>query len=617
MEENFQNQDYSNNDTIAIENTNHLHEKNLSSSLIQNLYNEQLNNNYTNNSLKKDMSSLFDKQPEKIISTFESILSKTDEMIFKYKSFKDYFDTYLTDMTEIDSHLSINNDNQICCIEQHNQSLYSILKINDKLRDITFIIENLDTQVHSFITEIKNKLEEIRDLKGEKSLKEKEEIEKENIINININSLKQTNFSNNKPNIPSNSDVKVVKNIFIQRAESKFGLDNQFELVEYNRDNFLLIYINNFNDLILKLINKIDRQIINSLIIKSIFPNCIREIRYFSHEFEINKEDEENDSKIYDDKMSFEIKNFLLVSSQKNELKIFEVLKSDQNHFDNTLKEISHIKDIYQKPDNYINQDFFDLSSCVLRFRKTDLIESELYTTCWEGNSIKIYNIFTKELKTEIISKTSFNIKYCELIDDQYLLFCGCNHQDNYTCINRIDLNIINFKETKNENLEIIKYRDECLENKENVHFNLYVYRKNSIKYIITCDEKGYLRLFNFSNQDLLYKIYPSKENKKYEYDPTDIKIRRLNSITNFYNEYLLITERNTGYIFIIHIDIEEKEKMKVKNYFNLFTTEVISIRKFYDNHFLVLGKDISNLENDLEQIEMLKKIKIDFCNSI
>ena len=33
----------------------------------RNLYNEQLNNNYTNNSLKKDMSSLFDKQPEKII----------------------------------------------------------------------------------------------------------------------------------------------------------------------------------------------------------------------------------------------------------------------------------------------------------------------------------------------------------------------------------------------------------------------------------------------------------------------------------------------------------------------------------------------------------------------
>ena len=537
-------------------------------------------------------------------------------MIFKYKSFKDYFDTYLTDMTEIDSHLTINNENQICGIEQNNQGLYNILKINDKLRDITFIIENLDKQVHSFITEIKNKLEEIRDLKDEKSLKEKEEIKNENIINININSLNQINFSNNKPYVHSNSDVNVVKNIFIQRAESKFGLDNQFELVEYNRDNFLLIYINNFNDLILKLINKTNSLIINSLIIKRIFPDCIREIRYFPHEFEINKEDEENDCKIFDDKMSFEIKNFLLVSSQKNELKIFEVLTSDQNNFDNTLKEISHIIDIYQKPDNYINQDFFDLSSCVLRFQKTDLIESELYTTCWEGNSIKIYNIFTKELKTEIISKTSFNIKYCELIEDQYLLFCGCNKQDNFTCINRIDLKIINFNKTKNENLEIIKYRDECLENKENVHFNLYVYEQNQKKYIITCDEKGYLRLFNFSNQDLLYKIYPSRENKKYEYDLTDIKIRRLNSITNFYNEYLLITERNTGYIFIIHIDIEKKEKMKVNNYFNLFTTEVISIRKFYDNQFLVLGKDISNLENDLEQIEMLKKIKIDFCNS-
>ena len=94
------------------------------------------------------------------------------------------------------------------------------------------------------------------------------------------------------------------------------------------------------------------------------------------------------------------------------------------------------------------------------------------------------------------------------------------------------------------------------------------------------------------------------------------MKIRRLNSITNFNNKYLLITERNTGYIFIINIDIEEKEKIKVKNYFNLYTTEVISIRKFYDNQFLVLGKDITNLENGLEPIEMIKKIEIDFCNS-
>ena len=36
-----------------------------------------------------------------------------------------------------------------------------------------------------------------------------------------------------------------IKNIFIQIAESKFGLDNQFELVENNKDVFCLYIIIN------------------------------------------------------------------------------------------------------------------------------------------------------------------------------------------------------------------------------------------------------------------------------------------------------------------------------------------------------------------------------------
>lgn len=100
--------------------------------------------------------------------------------------------------------------------------------------------------------------------------------------------------------------------------------------------------------------------------------------------------------------------------------------------------------------------------------------------------------------------------------------------------------------------------------------------------------------------------------NKIYKYDETKINIKRLNSIMNWNNLYLLITERNTGYVFIIYIEVENEEKMEVVNCFNLFTTEVISIRKYHTNQFLVLGKDISNLDNDLEQIEMLKKIEID-----
>ena len=338
------------------------------------------------------MSSLFENSTEKIISTFETILNKTDEMILKYKSFKDYFCLYLTDMSEINSHLSINSESKICYMEQHNQDLNNILKINDKLRDISLIIEKLDERVHCFTSEIKNKIDEIKDLKSENSINEKEANKDKNIINIKINSSNQINLSNNKSYNNSNSDVNVVKNIFIQKAESKFGLDNQFELVEYDKDNYLIIYINNCNDLILKLVNKINGVIINSLIIKSIFPDYIREIRYFSHEFEITNEDKENDfqidedkNKILNDKICLEIKKFLLVSSQKNELKIFEVL-TEQKNFENTLKEINHFKNIYQKPDNYINRDFYDLSSCVLRFQKADLIESELYIIYLQKN---------------------------------------------------------------------------------------------------------------------------------------------------------------------------------------------------------------------------------------
>ena len=222
MEENLPNQNYSNNYT--------------SFSLIQNMYDEKLDKNYTNNSLKKDMSFLFESNTEKIISTFESILNKTDKMILKYKSFKDYFDTYLTDMTEINSNLSINNENKICCLEQHNKNLNNVIKINDKLRDISLMIEKLDESVQCFNSEIKNKIEEIKDLKKEKSISEKQENKDKNIINININSIDQVDIYRNKQCPKSNTDVNVVKNIFIQNAESKFGLDNQFEFVDYNKD---------------------------------------------------------------------------------------------------------------------------------------------------------------------------------------------------------------------------------------------------------------------------------------------------------------------------------------------------------------------------------------------
>ena len=113
MEENSQNHNYSNN-TIRYEwNYSYASEKNNLS--LQNLYNEQLEKNHTKNILKNEMSSLFDNQTEKIKSAFESIFNRTDEMIFKFKNFRDYFDIYLTDMTELDSQISNQSQNYVLC----------------------------------------------------------------------------------------------------------------------------------------------------------------------------------------------------------------------------------------------------------------------------------------------------------------------------------------------------------------------------------------------------------------------------------------------------------------------------------------------------------------------
>ena len=457
-------------------------------------------------------------------------------------------------------------------------------------------IEKLDSQINSYFEDIKDKIEKIKSSQ-EQELANSVKLENSYINNTsNLNSIEQINNIINPPI----QDIKISKDIFIESAESKFGLDNQFEFVKYNKNNYLLIHINNFNDLLLKLINEEENGITKTLIYKNIFPDFIREIRYYSQDLESKDNDKEN---------KLITINYLLVSSQKNELKIYKVLNIDICNFENILEEINHITNIYLKPFDFISQDFFDLSSCAIRLIKSDLSESEIYTTCWEGNSIKIYNLYSNNFKTEITSKTSCNFKFCTIIEEKYLVFCGCNKQDNYTCANRIDLNSIDYSKEKNNNINFIKYRDENLENKENVHFNLYYYKNKEKKFLIISDEKGFLRLFNFDNKELIYKIYPSKNNIQFKYDESNYKIRRLNSIIEWYNNYFLITERNTGFVYIIKINLDKEIKLEVTNYFNLFNIELISIRKFINDDFLALGKDIP--DKDLSPVEMIKKFKI------
>jgi hypothetical protein len=111
----------------------------------------------------------------------------------------------------------------------------------------------------------------------------------------------------------------------------------------------------------------------------------------------------------------------------------------------------------------------------------------------------------------------------------------------------------------------------------------------------------------------LIYKIYPSIHNKKFKYDEKNYKIRRLNSIINWKKNLFLITERNTGYIFLIEINASKDIKIQVKDCFYLFNTEVISVRKYRANEFLVLGKDVSDEESNINPVEMIKKVRINY----
>ena len=184
---------------------------------------------------------------------------------------------------------------------------------------------------------------------------------------------------------------------------------------------------------------------------------------------------------------------------------------------------------------------------------------------------------------SEIYSKTSCNVKYCDIYNDQYFIFCGCNSQDNYTCANCIDLNNLNCN-----NIPFIKYIDESEENRHNVFFNFIIYNNHNRNYLIIVDEKGYIRIFNFdlNEKTLITKIFlPCKSS--------------LNSII-IKNDYLLITQKNLGFIYLVNL---EGKKLSIIKHFEMFDDKIISLRKNpneNEDYFLALG---NNQLNDKEII--------------
>ena len=395
----------------------------------------------------------------------------------------------------------------------------------------------------------------------------------------NLNLLKELidlkeNSNSNYHNKKSGKNFAIKE--FIPKAESYFGLDNQFEIIRYDKNYHLLVHIDNINDLELKLINK-EYKIEKILILKKIFDAAIREIRYYS------KKDKDIDYK------------YLLVSSRKNEVNIYEIIVN-LDDFSNTLKEINHITEIYNN--TKVNKDFYDLSSSAIRF-KDKIEDSEIYITCWEGSSIKIYNLFFNKCIKEIISKTSCNIKYCNIFEDKFFIFCGCNMQDNYTCANCIDLSNLNYSIQNDNSVHFIKFSDRITENKENVFYNFIIYQSlyDNIRYLIICDEKGFLRIFNFENQELMHKINLNKAG-------------RINTILLFKKNHLLITQKNAGLAYEMKINNTDKGiNLSEEKIYQLFDSKIVSLRQYNKENndlFLVLGKNklkIEGFEKEEEKI--------------
>ena len=451
--------------------------------------------------IKEYINLSFDNEPQTLNKTTKNDINKI----------KNYLQNSFEQNKDIDEDDKNNKSNKSCfnfSYKENNESMtLNFEKIDEIIKNLkNFNLNDINTKYNN------NFNDNVDDLRNLIDLNEKKD------FSSSITKLDKSFSLNKTPLVP--------------KAESFFGLDNQFEIIKYDLENHLLVHINNNNDLILKLINK-ENKIVQTFIKEKIFENDIREIRHFS--------------KNYDDKNY----QYLLVSSKKNELKVYEI-KINSEIFEDTLKEINHIKDIYIS--EKINQDLFDLSSCVIRFNKEREL-SEIYTTCWEGNSIKIYYLYSNTCIKEIISKTSCNIKYCNIINEQYLIFCGCNKQDNYTCANCIDLSKLDYDIKKDENVPFIKFQDKSEENKENVFFNFIIYKNydNEIRYLIICDEKGFIRIFNFNNKSLIQKISISGDEIKQ-------KDLRLNSILLFDNNMLLITQRNTGNVYMIKINDEENK---------------------------------------------------------
>ena len=521
---------------------------------------------------KEEISQYSENSENQIITISDQIMEKKEKIIKKINEFKTMFE-------------SLNKKEQNSNGNSNSSSGF---------QETTEVINKIDSNFQTLNVFINEQFDEIR--KQIENLKNNKESESCNSLTyINPNQKVLTEFFNKidreVSEIQLSNEIKKIEEI-------EYVLYNQYEIVKYNENYNLLINILNNGNLSLILLGQNDSKVKSKCQI-DIHIEDIKEIRCFSGK--INDED------------NCVIKNYLFVSSKNNKLSIFEIIEIGDSFDDgkNPLQFITIIDKLY--PEESENNHNLILSSFALRIQSYNL---EIFTTFLEGKYINIYTLIHGKLKTQIKLKSPFRINYCEIVEEKYFIFCGiCKNniffdeeeeeeekekgkseeekekekneeEKKEKCAICVKLDEINF-----DNRENLLYSKKCIKyniiednyDKGNIPLNLRYFKKENDRYLIICDEKGNLRIFNFYNGDFIKKICYSDNNTDYK---------------EIFNTFYWFKEISGN---IILIKKDNGEEINFENGFRLNDTEIISYKKYVikDSRSENIGLSIENNSNE------------------
>ena len=521
---------------------------------------------------KEEITQYSENSENQIITISDQIMEKKEKIIKKINEFKTMFES----LNKKEQNSNGNSNSSSGC------------------QETTEVINKIDSNFQTLNVFINEQFDEIR--KQIENLKNNKESESCNSLTyINPNQKVLTEFFNKidreVSEIQLSYEIKKIEGI-------QYVLYNQYEIVKYNENYNLLINILNNGNLSLILLGQNDSKVKSKCQI-DINIKDIKEIRCFSGK--INDED------------NCVIKNYLFVSSKNNKLSIFEIIEIGDSFDDgkNPLQFITIIDKLY--PEESENNHNLILSSFALRIQSYNL---EIFTTFLEGKYINIYTLIHGKLKTQIKLKSPFRINYCEIVEEKYFIFCGiCKNnifideeeeeeekekgkseeekekekneeEKKEKCAICVKLDEINF-----DNRENLLYSKKCIKyniiednyDKGNIPLNLRYFKKENDRYLIICDEKGNLRIFNFYNGDFIKKICYSDNNTDYK---------------EIFNTFYWIKEISGN---IILIKKDNGEEINFENGFRLNDTEIISYKKYVikDCRSENIGLSIENNSNE------------------